>query len=100
MSRVPGGISADTETMQQKAGDFQTAVQHLGDTLQNVKNTIEQLQGAWSSSAADSFTNVMLQWNKDVSQLKDTLDQVAKNVTGASISYQDVDNSIKKGFSN
>lgn len=91
-------IKAQTETMQQKARDFETSVQNLGDTLSQVKSSIEQLQGAWSSSAADSFSNVMIQWNKDVQQLKDTLEEVAKNVNVAGVSYQDLDNDIRKSF--
>lgn len=95
---VMAQIKAQTETMQQKARDFETSVQNLGDTLSQVKSSIEQLQGAWSSSAADSFSNVMIQWNKDVQQLKDTLEEVAKNVNVAGVSYQDLDNDIKKSF--
>lgn len=91
-------ISAQTDTMQEKARDFETSVQQLGETLQQVKSSIEQLQAAWSSNAADSFSNVMLQWNKDVQQLKDTLEQVAKNVNVAGINYQDLDNDIRKSF--
>lgn len=93
-----GNIRTNTETMQAKAKDFETSVQNLGETLQQVKNSIEELQSAWSSSAADSFSNVMIQWNKDVQQLKDTLDQVAKNVNIAGVNYQDLDNDIRKSF--
>lgn len=91
-------IHVQTESVGQAASDFSTQSVQLGDVISAISKTIDQLQPLWQGQAADQFNTLMDQWNKDITDIKSLLDQIAKRVDDAHIGYSDLDDQIRKSF--
>ena len=93
-----GGLSVNINDMPGKAGDFARAAQALEDTIQTVTKSMEALRSEWVGQGSDAFNNVMLRWQKDIDDMRQTLDDVSKSVQQAGIKYGELEAAIKQGF--
>ncbi|MGH2507385.1 MAG: WXG100 family type VII secretion target [Ktedonobacteraceae bacterium] len=91
-------INVDPQALAAAAAQFNTQSQQLEDLIRQVTNSINQLEPAWKSSAAVSFTNMMTQWNTDVNNIQQVLLEVSNNVKGAGTGYETLDQDIAKNF--
>lgn len=91
-------INVDTEALATAATNFGNQSEQLGELINQVTNSINQLEPAWKSNAAVSFTDLMNQWHKDVNDIHQVLLEVANNVKVAGVNYSTLDSDIAKGF--
>lgn len=95
---MSGNIQVDPEALATAASQFGTQSEQLGELINQVTSSINNLAPAWKSNASISFNDLMTQWQKDVNNIHQALLEVASNVKGAGISYSTLDSDIAKGF--
>ena len=91
-------IGTNTEAMHHAADQFASQSVQLADLITQVGKDISTLQESWRGPAATSFADLMAQWHTDVNGIQQVLEDVARNVKGAGIGYDDLDKEIERKF--
>lgn len=81
------GFQTGAQELTQAAGKMEDTNQQLQSALSQLANEVEQVQGAWSGSAASAFQTLMEQFQSDAKNLNNDLNQIAEAVTGNAKAY-------------
>jgi WXG100 family type VII secretion target len=94
-----GRYETDIQTMVdagQKVANVNSQVQ---SRLQQYKRQIESVRGLWEGPAAVSFQQLMIDWDKNASQLNQALKTIGERLDKNRTRYQESEDSNKRGMS-
>jgi len=94
-----GRYETDIQTMVdagQKVFDVNSQVQ---SRLQQYKQQIQSVEGLWKGPAAASFQQLMVQWDKNATQLNQALQTIGERLDKNRTRYQNSEDTNKRGMS-
>ncbi|MDU0290688.1 WXG100 family type VII secretion target [Saccharothrix longispora] len=81
------GYATGVPQLQNAATDIMNVNDQTQATLNQLRNTIDAVSGAWRGSAADAFKNLMDRFNTDAAKLQEALVSIAEQISGATQTY-------------
>ncbi|MFD1152076.1 WXG100 family type VII secretion target [Saccharothrix hoggarensis] len=81
------GYATGIPELQNAAKDIMSTNEAVQGTLNNLRNTIDSVSGAWKGSAADAFNKLMERFNDDAAKLQEALVSIAEQITGTTQTY-------------
>ena len=92
-------LGANYGDMGNTASTFNAKVSELEGMLSQIQNMIQQLGASWIGQGYTSFSTVMSDWNRSVTQLNQTLGEISANVNRSVTTYSDADQGVSRSFS-
>ncbi|PSL54746.1 WXG100 family type VII secretion target [Saccharothrix carnea] len=81
------GYATGIPELENAAKDIMSTNDGVQGILNNLRNTIDSVSGAWKGEAATAFGRLMERFNDDAAKLQEALVSIAEQITGTTQTY-------------
>ncbi|WP_433265741.1 WXG100 family type VII secretion target [Actinosynnema sp. CS-041913] len=81
------GYATGVPELMRASEDVMNTNESVQAVLNQLRNTIDTVSGAWKGTAADAFNSLMARFNDDAAKLQEALVGIAEQISGTTQTY-------------